>query len=288
MARSWGCGVSEKVLERVVSSGLFGRIERGLFAFPHGTLPWEGWVWAGILLGGPDARAAGLTAAKLLRLADDQPPCIEILTPTGTTVSTRDWVSFRRERPGVRSISTRTEPPCTRIEDTVLDLCRLGQAAAVEWITAAIQRRLTSPEALQRALHRRKRMPHRRLITDIVADAADGVHSTLEYHYRHAVELAHDLPKGKRQRTREARHEFIDVLYEKYALIVELDGHRGHVGRLRDRRRDNAHTKTSSPSLRYGWTEVTQESCAVALEVGEVLIGQGWPGSPGHCPNCLR
>ncbi len=283
-----GCGVSDNVLDRLVSGGLFGRIERGLYAFPNGTPPWVGWVWAGILLGGPDARAAGLTAAKLAGLADEEPPCIEILIPVGTTPTARDWVSFRRERPGVRSISTRTEPPCTRIEDTVLDLCELGEAAAIEWITAAIGRRLTTPEALRRALQRRRRMTHRRLIAGIVDDAADGVHSTLEYRYRHDVELAHGLPEGVRQRPRVARHEFVDVLYEKYAVIVELDGHRGHVGRLRDRRRDNVHTRTGAPSLRYGWMEVTQESCAVALEVAEVLIGRGWPGSPGHCPACLR
>ncbi|SDO50657.1 Transcriptional regulator, AbiEi antitoxin, Type IV TA system [Nakamurella panacisegetis] len=283
-----GCGVSDNVLDRLVSAGLFGRIERGLFAYPHGTPPWTGWVWAGVLMGGPHARAGGMTAARLQGLADQQPQTIDILTPAGTRPAARNWVTFREERPGVRSISTRTEPPCTRIEDTVLDLCTAGPAAAIEWITAAIQRRLTSPEALQRALQRRRRIPNRRLITGIIADAADGVHSSLEYHYRHAVEKAHSLPRGQRQQSRGARREFVDVLYADYALVVELDGRLGHVGRLRDRRRDNVHTKTGSPSLRYGWTEVTQESCEVALEVAEVLIGQGWSGSPGHCPRCLR
>ena len=287
-AQILGCGVSDNVLDRLLANKLIGRIERGLFAYPNATPEWIGWVWAGVLLGGPDARAARLTAAKFHGLSDDQPEVIDILTPVGTTPADRDWVNFRRERPGVRSISTRTEPPCTRIEDTVLDLCELGSAAAIEWITAAIQRRLTSPESLRRAMKRRARIPNRRLISDIISDAEDGVHSTLEYRYRHDVELAHGLPKGARQRSRAARSEFVDVLYEEYALIVELDGRRGHIGRLRDRRRDNAHTKTGSPSLRYGWTEVSQECCAVALEVGNVLIDQGWPGSVGHCPNCLR
>ena len=286
-AQVLGCGVSDNVIDRLRANGLFGRIDRGLYSFPNVDPSWLGWVWAGVLLGGPDARAGGRTAAGVLGLADELPKVIEIVTPAGIRPDARDWVTFRQERPGVRSISTRTEPPCTRIEDTVLDLCQLGPAAAIQWITAAVQRRLTSPDKLRRTLADRKRVPNRKLLADIINDAADGVQSSLEYRYRHDVEQAHGLPRAARQPARVARGEFIDVLYQEYGVVVELDGRIGHVGRLRDRRRDNVHTKTGSPSLRYGWTEVTQESCAVALEVADVLSGQGWSGYPIRCPQCL-
>ncbi len=53
-------------------------------------------------------------------------------------------------------------------------------------------------------------------------------------------------------------------------------------GQVRDRRRDNRHTKTARPSLRDGWHEVSGEPCGVATEVAEALIGRGWAGYPGH------
>ena len=281
-------GVSREAIRRLVRGGIWGVLDPGLYLVPDVEPSWLARVWAGLLIGGPDSRAGGRTAAALQELDIEQRLPLDILVPNGVKRAPREWVVFRQERDGVRSISSRTEPPCTRVEDTVLDLCAVGtQAAAINWITTAVQRRLTTPDKLTEALQRRTRMPHRKLITGIVADAADGVQSALEHRYRHDVELAHGLPKGNRQKHRAARSEFIDVVYEEYALVVELDGRIGHVGRLRDRRRDNVHTKTGSPSLRYGWHEVTQEMCAVALEVADVLVECGWAGYLTCCPNCL-
>ena len=283
-----GFAVVDNVIDRLIRTGAWGRLESGIYLVPDVEPTWLGRVWAGLLLGGPDARAGGTTAAAFQGLADEQRLPIDILVPNGKRLDARDWVVFRQERDGVRSISTRTEPPCTRVEDTVLDLCAAGTpAACIHWITTAVRQHLTTPDKLAQALKRRARMPHRRLIVGIISDAAKGVQSSLEYRYRHDVELAHALPQGTRQKSRVARGEFIDVVYEEYALVVELDGRIGHVGRLRDRRRDNVHTKTGSPSLRYGWHEVTQETCAVAAEVTEVLAGQGWAGYLTRCPNCL-
>ena len=215
---------------------------------------------------------------------------VEILVPAGTRLTARDWVLFRQERTGVRFTSTRTEPPCTRIEDTVLDLCAGGSPGdCVEWITTAVQRRLTSADALSRALQRRTRIPHRKLITGLIADAAAGVHSSLEHGYLRDVERAHSLAEGRRQRTRPGGGGFVDVMYEDFALVTELDGRIGHTGegRFRDRRRDNHHTRAGFRTLRFGWHEVTNQPCAVALEVAEVLIAQGWTGYPTKCPHCL-
>lgn len=283
-----GFGLPDRATERLISQGIWRRLESGIYLVPDVEPMWLTRVWAGLLVGGVDARAGGSTAAALQGLTEGRELPIDILVPAGTRLAARDWVVFRQERPGVRSISTRTDPPCTRIEDTVLDLCAAGTpAACIDWITTAVQRRLTTGADLSRALQRRTRMRHRKLITGLIADAASGVHSTLEHRYLSDVERAHGLPKGARQASRPSRHEFIDVLYAEFALVVELDGRIGHVGRLRDRRRDNVHTRTGAPSLRFGWHEVTQESCAVAMEVAEVLIAQGWPGYPTKCAHCL-
>ncbi len=71
-------------------------------------------------------------------------------------------------------------------------------------------------------------------------------------------------------------------------VLIELDGRIGHVGEgmWRDRRRDNAHARLSQLTLRYGWQEVCDEPCAIALEVFEVLISRGCGGYPDRCGRC--
>lgn len=208
--------------------------------------------------------------------------------PFGRHLTDREWVRFVQERDRVRKRSSRAEPPRTRVEDTVLDLCAgAPESVVIDRITAAVQRRLTTCSALQAALDAR-RIANRRFVQAVVNDVASGVHSGLEHTYLHDVERAHGLADGSRQRARPNRNGFLDVLYEEFSLVVELDGRVGHVGegRWRDRRRDNVHTRAGLRTLRFGWHEVTHEPCAVALEVAEVLIGLGWPGYPGRCPRC--
>jgi len=281
-------GLTPTVVRRLVADGRWSRLEDGIYLLPDVEPSWQARVWAGILLGGPDARAGGRTAAALHTLADEELP-VEILVPFGVKINNRHWATFHQERSGARAVSNRAQPPRTRVEDTVLDLCANGSTAdRVSWITQAVQRRLTTAQALQTALGRRARISDRKGLTSLIADVASGVHSALEYRYLHEVERGHGLPPGKRQHARPGRNGFVDVAYVECALVVELDGRVGHVGegRFRDRRRDNSHTRSGLRTLRFGWDEVSNEPCAVALEVAEVLIGLGWSGYPARCPRC--
>jgi len=90
------------------------------------------------------------------------------------------------------------------VEDTVLDLIAAARSFddAYGWISAAVGRRLTTPELLSKALAARPRMRWRAWITGAVQDAADGVHSPLERTYVHGVERAHSLPAARRQARR--------------------------------------------------------------------------------------
>jgi hypothetical protein len=66
--------------------------------------------------------------------------------------------------------------PRTSVEDTVLDLIAAARSSddACGWITAAVSRRLTTPEFLGQALDARSRMRWRKLVTAALRDAADG------------------------------------------------------------------------------------------------------------------
>jgi hypothetical protein len=115
-----------------------------------------------------------------------------------------------------------------------------------------------------------------------------GVESELELRYLRDVERAHRLPEGNRQCYRGALRHRSDVGYDAFALLVELDGRLGHegAGRFRDYRRDNDFALRQLLSLRYGWFDVVDRPCAVAFQVGSVLVSRGWRGVPERCDRC--
>jgi hypothetical protein len=183
--------------------------------------------------------------------------------------------------------------PRTTVEDTVLDLIAAARTFddAYGWISAAVGRRLTTPELLEKALATRSRMRWRGWVTAALQDAADGVHSPLERRYVRGVERAHGLPPARRQARRRhgSGNRYLDNLYEPFGLCVELDGNTAHPaeGRWRDTRRDNANLAQGARTLRYGWPDVTEYRCRTAAEIAEVLRSQGWTGTLRRCgPGC--
>ena len=183
--------------------------------------------------------------------------------------------------------------PRTTVEDTVLDLIAAARTFedAYGWISAAVGRRLTTPDLIGKALAERARIRWRAWITAALQDAADGVHSPLERHYVHGVERAHGLPAARRQAKRRngSGSRYLDNLYEQYGLCVELDGAAAHPaeGRWHDTRRDNANLVDGTETLRYGWPDATEHRCRTATEIAEVLARRGWKGTLRPCgPAC--
>ena len=123
----------------------------------------------------------------------------------------------------------------------------------------------------------------------MLTDVAEGVRSYLEMHYLRDVERPHGLPKGGRQKTRPDLPYITDVKYEKYGLIVELDGRLGHEGegRFRDMNRDNQHALRDELTLRYGYFDVVSRPCPMAYQVFGALIRRGYPDPFLRCTNCL-
>lgn len=113
-----------------------------------------------------------------------------------------------------------------------------------------------------------------------------GVRSPLELDYLRLVERAHGLPHGTGQVRR--RRTEVEVVYEEYGLVVELDGRLGHsgLGAFRDRWRDKASTTDGLATLRYGLADAVDESCLVARRVAVNLHHRGWTGDLMHCGRC--
>ena len=282
--------LSAKAIDRLVSEGHWRRLSSGVYLTGASEPTWRSLAWAGVLIGGDYARVGGLAAAHLEGLVDEPPGEISILIPHAQRLRNRPPWLFAREGGGFRTPS-RGNPPRIGIEDVVLDLCANGEAAdAIGWLTTSVQRRLTTPERLRRALDRRDRQRHRKVILDLLSEVAQGAQSPIEVLYARAVERAHGLPRGCRQAVSRGRQYRRDVDYEAFGVVVELDGRLGHtgMGRFRDMWRDNSATIENRVTLRYGSVDLHRRPCEVALQVASVLTRRGWTGSPVRCDRCRR
>ena len=185
-------------------------------------------------------------------------------------------------------------PPCTRVEDTVLDLIEIAATFddAYAWICRAIGRRRTTAERIRQAMDARKKMRWRRELILALGDAGDGVLSVLEYRYVHRVERPHGLPAAQRQvRIRQRTgNKYLDNLYQEYGVCSELDGAAAHSAdeQWRDKRRDNANAVRGIVTLRFGLLDLGDRRCQTAADVAAVLRLRGWAGvaSPCRRPAC--
>ena len=256
-------GLGRHSRARLIKAGQWQRVEGLVLAVHPFPLSWTAQTWAGVLLAGNAARLTGEAAAHLHGLTEIAPERIDVL---GTyPVHDRPPWYFHRERVGARDNRSPGDPPRTTLEDTVLDLCEGADVKqVVHWLTTAVQSRRTSPARIRRALASRRRYAGRALLLEMLGDVGQGAHSPLELRYLRDVERAHGLPRGERQHTSRHRHQR-DVYYERYRLVVELDGRLGHegTGRFRDMagtttppltaRRRCATGMPTSPACRARW-----------------------------------
>jgi hypothetical protein len=287
-------GLSVGMIKFRVSSGRWQQVHRGVYAIFTGTLGRSAQLWAAVLSAGPGATLSHETAAELQRLTDKPVETIHVTVPGERRVLAAAGVSLHRSGRALQVVQRGSNPPRTRVEETVLDLT---QAATnfddvCGWVTRAFARELTDEERLRRAIRQRARLRWRADLHELVAAAASGDHSVLEYRYERDVERAHGLPEPVRQAPfsgPDGRRGRRDRLYRDYHVVVELDGRLAHPAedQWRDKERDNVAALDGYQSLRYGWSHIRWHPCATALQVARVLRVQGWDGWPRPCsPGC--
>lgn len=281
-------GLSDRALRRIVSQGWWLRLRAGIFHTSAAAPGWRALAWAGVLIGGDQARLHGPSAAFELRLVREEPLPIDIAVErTRRLVGDHRWRFIQSQvlRP------TRGNLPRTNTEDTVLDLIVDNPDAMAALVTDAVNRRLTTIPRLRSAANSRSRFPRRPELDLLLADVGQGNQSPLELLYYRQVERAHQLPRGDRQ-VRQANNTILDVAYggDGWAggLIVELDGRRGHSGSgaFRDMRRDNFQADRGVLTLRFGWADCTARPCEVARQVARRLASLGWQDNFSPCPAC--
>ena len=78
-----GHGLSRHVLRRLLDTGTWQPVTRGLFLTGTSPPSWEGLAWGGLLVGGDRARLGPQASAYLHELVADVPSPIDVLVPLG-------------------------------------------------------------------------------------------------------------------------------------------------------------------------------------------------------------
>lgn len=285
-------GIDPETMRNRMRSGRWQRLQRGVYAGFSGDPARETLLWAALLRVGPDAVLSHQTAAERHGLIDEPSSLITITVPAARHPGRRariPGVVIYRSDAILRTRHPAMLPPCTRVEDTVLDLIQVASTFedAYAWICRAIGRRRTTADRIGLAMAARKKMRWRREVTLALGDAAGGALSVLEYRYVHRVERPHGLPVARRQvRIRQATSSrYLDNLYDEYQVCVELDGTAAHPAdeQWRDKRRDNTNAVSGLVTLRFGLLDLGDRRCDSASAVASLLRRRGWMGSPRSC-----
>jgi len=289
-------GIDPRSMRSKLDAERWQRLQRGVYATFSGDPARETMLWAALLRTGPDAVLSHQTAAERHGLIDSPSPLITITVPASKRPARVKvpGVLIHRSDAILRTRHPAMLPPCTRVEDTVLDLIQIALTFddAYAWICRAIGRRRTTADRIRQAMDARKKMRWRREIDLALGDAEDGALSVLEHRYVRRVERPHGLPAAHRQARirRRSGNRYLDNLYEKYGVCVELDGTAAHPEdeQWRDKRRDNANLVGGVVTLRFGFPELGEHRCESAAFVAAVLNSRGWPGFPTPCsrPAC--
>lgn len=274
-------GLSPGQVQRLVGRGWV-RLLHGVYSARG-----DGWrqrAWAGVLAGGEGACLGGSIAARLHGLAQDEVTGIDVWTPAHRTHqhAAPQWRFHRGRRAASGS------PPRVSLEQAVLDLCaRASDDDRAGWVTRAITERRTTPERMRAALEAAPRLRGRAGVLDLVNWLDAGVESPLELRFVRDVQRRNGLPDGARQVSLVVGAR-VDVRFEEFRLIAELDGLLGHrgVGEAHDAWRDARHLALGEATVRFGWGDVVRRPCATAALLADVLRSRGWAGTMRRCPAC--
>jgi hypothetical protein len=292
-------GFTRRQIEYRLSSGTWRSVYQGIYVTFSGPLPRGARLWAAIRWAGDGAMVSHQTAAEVHGIIDK--PIGGIIH---VTVPRHRRPAQHKPIPGIvvhRSDQSQAQfvgpfnLPRTRVEDTVLDLVAAASTfeQAYSWISRAVSRKLVTVSGLQAALASRHRVRWRNWLNEALADASDGVHSSLERRYVRDVERAHGLPRSQHQARRQfdGKVQYRDNWYADYKVVVEVDGpayHQNERVQL-DKDRDNVNLALDDVKThRFGPVGVTERACETAALVAATLQRGGWQGFPHPCrrPGC--
>lgn len=151
------------------------------------------------------------------------------------------------------------------------------QAALI--LVLAVQQRLTTAKRLAMELATVQRHPRRRLLNRLIADIADGAQALGELDFA-GLCRRHRLPRPSRQVIRRGPHgrAYLDVYFDDYGLVVEIDGihHQLGMNPVDDALRQNDLTLGANAVLRIPLLGVRLQAGRFMAQLMRGLRDRGW------------
>jgi hypothetical protein len=281
-------GMPAAAVRGLARAGRWQLLQRGVYAAFTGKPSRDAELWTAVLRVGVDkAVLSHYTAAEVWGITSRRSPVIHVSVPHDSNPARCGpipGVLIHRSRSLDRARHPAHRPPCTRVEQTVLDLMDGARSfdEAYDWLCRAIGRRLTTAPRIRAALEERPRMKWRLEIGLALGDAAGGALSVLEVRYARGVERRHGLPAATRQaRVRQATgNRYLDNLYAEYRACVEIDGAAAHPEdeQWRDKLRDRWNAVHEGiATIRIGLPDLLgqEQQCQTAADVAKWLSSRG-------------
>ena len=284
-------GLTDDKVSWLVASGRWQSLFPRTYATFSGPVPLGTRLQAGLRYAGAAAAISHESAGFEHGLC---PPSklIHVTVPYDRDADDQPGLRVHRSRTvSERWIDTASSRRRTCVERTVMDLLgsRRTAESALALVATAVRGRRTTAQRLRSCLDQHPCTEWRRVVCDALPDVHAGAHSVLELRDARLRRI-HGLPSGVRQfRRLTDGAEYLDVLIVECAVHIELDGRLGHdtaSEAWRDMRRDNRSERLGLRHLRYGWSDLLDRPCEVAVEQAIVLRQQGWAGRFHRCPRC--
>lgn len=290
--------VSPGELRWRIESGRWQQPCRGVIVAHSGPLSEMAKLRIAALWGGPGSALAGLTAARLhgLRGFDRELGAIHLLRPGARNA--------RADRPDLEivvhysrflseyDVEPQPGPRRTRAARSLVDAAAWlpTDRGALAVLAAGVQQGLARPEDLLREVERKRRFPKGNLVKAAIADICGGSQALSELDFLENVVRGCDLPVPDRQvprRDSNGRRRWLDAVYEKARLVVEIDG-AGHmdVGQYRDdMNRDRELALAGYTVLRFPAFMVRHRPQQVAAQIRKVLDAATTPQGSRFLPS---
>lgn len=268
-AQAQQCGLSQDVIDRLVKSGHWRRLSRGVYFVDDRPFTDTARIRAAVWGYGSDAVASGLAAAWWHGMTKFAPNVVEVTVRRETRRQRLAMTRLRRrdlspkdvvERRGLRV----TEPALTVIEAAA----RRGGGA--ELIDRALQGDLELTQ-LWRAHLRNKGRHGSPSARRLLHAASDGARSEAE---RLLVRMLHAAKISGWKANYPVCGYVVDIAFPNQRVAIEVDGWAFHSDQKtfqRDRTRQNAISLNGWQVLRFTWLDLTEHPQRVIAEIAAAL-----------------
>jgi Protein of unknown function (DUF559) len=279
-AQLHAAGFSKENVRAGVAARRWQLVGRRVVVLHNDALSAEQQRWAAVLLPGKPAALAGLTAASEAGLVGFEDPQVHVVVAEDTNARYPAWVTVHNSRRFARADvarhgGVRRTTPARSVVDAAAWQPFPRRAAAL--LCAAVQQRVTSAWALDRALTAAGSVRHVAVMRDVIGDIDGGAHTLDELDLGPLAKRA-GLAPPRRQVVRHqpgGRKRYVDAefdLPDGQLLVVEIDGavHLRPQTWWDDMARQNELVIGGSPVLRFSSVDVRLEPDRVVDQLRRV------------------